>query len=56
MKKLILIFLLDMMVSCHPDRTSKDDLAKFTNRIEQNSTSWNEAYWDDTLQKYDEIC
>lgn len=57
MKKYLPIFWLSMLfVSCNPSQTALNDLQKFTERIEQKSSGWSEAEWDDALMYYSEIC
>lgn len=57
MKKFLSLLLLSLLfVACNPSQTAKDDLRKFTERIEQKSDKWSDADWDDALMHYSEIC
>lgn len=57
MKKFLPVLLLVLlMTGCNPSQMAKDELVKFTERIEQKSDRWSEADWDDNAQYFSEIC
>ena len=57
MKKILpLLFVTFLLAACHPQQTAKEDLQKFTERIEQKSDKWSDADWDDAAMHYSEIC
>ncbi len=57
MKKILPLLLLSLLfVACNPSESAKNDLQKFTERIEQKSDKWSDAEWDDALAYYSEMC
>lgn len=57
MKRFIPLMLLSLLLAaCNPSQTAKDDLQKFTERIETKSDKWSAADWDDAAMHYSEIC
>ena len=57
MKKILPLLLVTLLLAaCHPQQTAKEDLQKFTERIEQKSDKWSDADWDDAAMHYSEIC
>ena len=57
MKRILPLLMLSLLLAaCNPAKSAKDDLQKFTERIETKSDNWSNADWDDALAHYSEIC
>lgn len=55
MKKVLLLVVCALLWACNPGQGTIDSLEKLTSRIENNSSNWTEADWDDAAQNYSEI-